>query len=290
MRHQRTCSLIECFRSAGYDHRNSSRSERDNVVNLALWDGRVIAWFSCGAASAVNAKLIVEKYGERAEVVNCDMRKDEHEDNERFLRDAQEWLGVEIKRISSTKFSSVDEVFVKERYMAGPDGARCTVEMKKVPRFHYQDVADIHSFGYTSDARELLRIAEFEKANPELFVEWPLRDASLTKQDCFDILAKAGVRRSAMYDLGFNNANCFGCVKVTSPPYWNRVRRVRPDVFALRAKRSRELGVRLIQITINGKRERIFLDELTPAMGKQEPEPEVSCGPHCVAPSAELSI
>lgn len=255
-------------------------------ANLPLWEGRVIAWFSCGAASAVNAKLIVEKYGSRAEVVNCDMRKDEHEDNERFLLETQVWLGVNIRRIKSQKFNSVDEVFAKERYMAGPDGARCTVEMKKVPRFHFQDVADVHSFGYTADPREIQRIASFERANPELFVEWPLRDAGITKADCFNILAQAGIRPSAMYDLGFNNANCFGCVKSTSAPYWNRTRRVRPDIFELRASRSRELGVRLVQITINGKRERIFLDELTPEMGKQELEPEISCGPECVGQSA----
>ena len=30
---------------------------------------RVLAWFSCGAASAVAAKLTVETYGDRAEVL-----------------------------------------------------------------------------------------------------------------------------------------------------------------------------------------------------------------------------
>lgn len=143
----------------------------------------------------------------------------------------------------------------------------------------FRDVADVHAWGYTADEPD--RIARFERNNPELFLEWPLRDAGLTKQDCFDILAKAGIRRSAMYDLGFKNANCFGCVKSTSAPYWNRVRRVRPDVFDRRVRQSRELGVRLVQITINGVRERIFLDELTPEMGKQDPEPEISCGPYC---------
>jgi hypothetical protein len=254
-----------------------------STQNLALWEGRVLAWFSCGAASAVMAKMMVEKYGNRCEVINCNMKRDEHEDNQRFMREVEPWIGAPIKQISSKKYSSINEVFEKERYMAGPNGARCTVEMKKVPRFAYQDVADIHAFGYTVEEQD--RIADFEKANPELFVEWPLCDAGLTKADCFDVLAQAGIRRSAMYDLGYKNANCIGCVKVTSPPYWNRVRRTHPHIFDLRAKQSRDLDVRLIQITINGKRERLFLDELTPNMGKQETEPEISCGPLCIQPA-----
>lgn len=199
------------------------------MTNLALWEGRVIAWFSCGAASLVMSKMTIEKYGDRCVVVNCDMRNDEHPDNQRVFLAAEAWLDRKIIRIASKKFASVDEVFEKERYMAGVEGARCSTEMKKIPGMLFRDVADVHCWGYTVDEQD--RIARFERNNPELFLEWPLRDAGLTKQGCFDILAKAGIRRSAMYDLGFNNANCFGCVKSTSPPYWNRVRRVRPDVF-----------------------------------------------------------
>ena len=48
---------------------------------------RVLVWFSCGAASAVAAKMSVEKYGDRCEVVYCDTLKYEHSDNLRFLLD-----------------------------------------------------------------------------------------------------------------------------------------------------------------------------------------------------------
>jgi hypothetical protein len=230
-------------------------------------------------------KLMIEKYGNRCVVVNNNMEPDEHPDNVRFLRDVEGWLGVQMIRLKSNKYSDVDDVFAKTRYMAGVNGARCSTELKKVPRYEFSDVADIHAFGYTADEEE--RIALFEHNNPELFLEWPLLDAGITKDDCFRILQEAGIRRSAMYDLGFKNANCFGCVKSTSPPYWNRTRVVRPDIFEARARRSRELGVRLVQITVDGKRERIFLDELRPEMGKHEPEPDISCGPFC-SPSEGL--
>lgn len=38
---------------------------------------RRVVWFSCGAASAVAAKLAVEKYGDGCTVVYCDTSGDE---------------------------------------------------------------------------------------------------------------------------------------------------------------------------------------------------------------------
>lgn len=253
--------------------------------NLALWEGRVVVWFSRGAASAVAAKLALAAYGTRCVVVNCNMDANEHPDNARFAKEVETWLGVSMVSIASQRYKDVDEVFVAERYMAGTDGARCTTEMKKVPRFAFQDPADIHIFGYTADEQD--RIDDFTKANPELFLEWPLRDAGITKAECFGILKFAGIRRPEIYELGFNNANCIGCVKVTSPKYWLLVKQLFPEIFELRARRSRELGVKLLQLTRKTKnRERLFLDELTPDMVlKKDRMPEVSCGPFCTSPN-----
>ena len=87
-----------------------------------------------------------------------------------------------------------------------------------------------------------------------------LADAGMTKQDCFDVLAKAQIRPPHIYSLGFPNANCIGCVKSASPTYWNLVRKCFPEVFAQRAEQSRRLGVRLVKV----KGQRIYLDELEP--------------------------
>jgi len=242
---------------------------------------RVVVWFSCGAASAVAAKLAIEKYGERAVIVYCDTMVSEHPDNQRFFDDVQRWLGREIIKIKSEKYESVDDVFEKRTYMAGIKGAVCTVEMKKVPRFQFQLPDDLHIFGLTAD--EQARINQFEQNNPELFLEWILAKESLTKKRCLYALEQAGIRLPVMYGLGFENNNCLGCVKATSPIYWQRVRRNFPDVFARRARRSREIGARLVRI--NGERK--FLDELPPdaelaLWAAVEPVMEdLSCGPQC---------
>lgn len=96
---------------------------------------RVLAWFSCGVASACAAYFAIEKYGKEAVcVVNCDTLKSEHPDNRRFLRAVEGWLGVEVHQIRSGYFADVDKVFEETKYMAGIHGARCTTEMKKLPR------------------------------------------------------------------------------------------------------------------------------------------------------------
>ena len=236
---------------------------------------RVVAWFSCGAASAVAARLAVGKYGSRADVVYCDTMASEHPDNARFMRDVERWLGRPVTRIRSDEFATVDEVFVKTRYMAGISGARCTTEMKKVPRFRYQRADDIHIFGFTAD--ETHRIEGFALTNPELECEWILRDLGWDKDECLAQIRLAGIELPAMYALGYRNNNCLGCVKATGARYWQMIRRDFPDVFERRARQSRELGVRLTRV----RGERVFIDELPLNYMPAERLESIACGPEC---------
>lgn len=243
---------------------------------------RVIAWFSHGAASAVAAKLAIEKYGNAVEVVYCDTSRDEHPDNLRFRAQVEKWLGVPVKVIAG-KYTSIEDVADKERYMSGPKGAKCTVEMKKVPRFTFQRADDIHVFGLTSD--EPKRITNFQKNNPDLICDWILSFNEVTKKKCFLRLYKAGIALPVMYTLGYKNNNCIGCFKASSPGYWNKIRSDFPEVFARRAEQSRRLGVRLVEIRHH---ERIFLDEL-PVQFKDrysKVRESISCGPEC-APAGQ---
>lgn len=239
-------------------------------------DQRHVVWFSCGAASAVLARMVTrDTLHGQVDVVYCDVLEDEHPDNRRFMNDVAEWIGQDITIIRSDKYRSVDDVFADRRYMAGIAGAPCTVEMKKVPRFAYQRADDIHYFGFTADERH--RIDRFAENNPELETRWPLLYGNVTKDDCYRILEQAGIDLPAMYQFGYTNNNCMGCVKATSATYWNMIRRDFPDVFDKRARQSREYGARLTRM--NG--ERIFLDELPADYLPAEPPEDISCGPDC---------
>jgi PP-loop superfamily ATP-utilizing enzyme len=247
---------------------------------------RVIVWFSCGAASAVAAKLTLAKYGkERTHIVYCDTRS-EHPDNERFLRECEAWFGVPIVVLASQEYTDTWDVFTRTRWLNGVKGARCTTELKKKLRTAYQQADDIQVFGYT--AEELDRANRFRANNPEVYLETPLIEKGLGKADCLAMIERAGIALPTMYQLGYKNNNCIGCVKGQAG-YWNKIRRDFPEVFNRMAKLEREIGAALCKTYAgDGERKKVFLDELPPEMGRYEEEPDISCSLLCVAAESEM--
>jgi len=241
---------------------------------------KIAVWFSCGAASAVAAKKTLELYGYThvVHIVNNPVIE-EDADNVRFLYDVQRWLGVKIEFARNINFPacSAVQVWDKRNFMSGPLGAPCTIELKKYARQQWEAThkPDWHVLGFTWDEKTRYdRFIETERDN----VLPVLIDAKITKQDCIDILLDAGIKIPRMYTLGYPNANCIGCVKATSPTYWNLVRRQHPEIFEQRAEQSRRIGARLVRVN----NQRIFLDELDPlAKGRPLKHLQIDCGIFC---------
>lgn len=237
---------------------------------------RRVVNFSCGAASAVAAKLAVETYGDACVVVYADTMATEHGDNARFFADVERWIGRRIRKVRSEKYATVDEVFEKRRYMVGLKGAACTTQMKKLPLDAFRSPEDILILGFTADEQK--RADDLEERNPSLRLEWLLIDRGITKAECLARLTSAGIALPAMYLLGFDHNNCKGCVKSQSAGYWNRTRRLFPEVFERRARQSRALNLQLVRLG-GGDRKRLFLDELP--LNADAPDDEIECGPVC---------
>lgn len=241
---------------------------------------RILVWFSCGAASAVAAKLAVEKYGDICEVLYCDTLKYEHPDNMRFLNDVGRWLGKDIKILRSDKYEDIFDVFDRTGWLVGVGGARCTTELKKNVRKAYQKEGDINVFGLTADEQK--RIDRFEDQNPDTEVEWILADLEITKNDCYRVIQQAGIELPMMYRLGYNNNNCIGCVKGQTG-YWNKIRVDFPEAFDRMARQERKMGVAINKTYAgDGKRKKVFLDELDPSAGRDVPLPDIDCGVLCI--------
>ena len=101
---------------------------------------------------------------------------------------------------------------------------------------------------------------------------FPLVDNAITKTAAHETLKASGIKRPAMYDLGYSNNNCIGCVK-GGMGYWNHIRVDFPDVFAARAEMERKIGGACIK--------GIYLDELDPERGRHTPPIVDDCGIMC---------
>jgi len=260
---------------------NDDVGRRRNSMELTPKSGDIIAvWFSCGAASAIAAAETVRMYGSTCTVrILNNPVAEEDPDNKRFLKDVEKWLGVKIESVINESFPEASAVAVwdKKSYMSGNAGAPCTVELKKRARQKWENNnhVDWHVLGFTSEENH--RLTNFRKTEREN-VLGVLVDQGISKGDCFNRLFEAGVRIPAIYERGYPNANCIGCVKASSPTYWNHVREQDPEVFAARAEQSRRIGARLVRV----KGERIFLDELDPsAKGRPLKDMNFECGIFC---------
>lgn len=234
---------------------------------------RVVAWFSCGDASACATKLTIERYGKRVVVVYTDP-KGEHPDNKRFLADCERWFGQSIIVLSSRFYRDPWDVMRKERYIVGPNGAHCTGVLKRELRFGFQRPDDIQVFGFTAEEQD--RADRFREQNFEVHLETPLIDAGMTKDDCHRMVAGAGIDIPAMYKLGFQNNNCIGCPK-GGMGYWNTIRKHFPAQFDRMAKLEREIGATCLR----SKGERLYLDELEPDRGNILTERSFDCSIVC---------
>jgi hypothetical protein len=241
---------------------------------------RTLSWFSCGAASAVATKLTPD-----AEPVYCETGA-EHPDNERFFAACEAWFGRPITRLKSDKYADTWDVWTKRRYLAGVQGALCTVELKAAPRLTYQRPDDVHVLGYTADATDVTRANRLRDTYPEMTILTPLIDRGLMKEHCLDMVQRAGIALPPLYALGFSNNNCIPCVKAQSPSYWALVRREFPEKFERMARLSRELGVTLAKNT-TGERERMFIDEIPLDQAVTDPI-QPSCDFLCHLAEADL--
>ena len=240
---------------------------------------RVLIWYSCGAASAVAAKMAINKYASRLPIyiAYCDTGA-EHKDNVRFLADCAKWYGHKIHVLKSEKYSDIWEVYEKRRYIVGVRGAPCTYEMKMKVREQVQRPTDIQVFGFTSE--ETNRATRFDANHPDVYAVYPLIDKGISKSECYTIIQKAGITLPKMYRMGYRNNNCVPCCK-GQQGYWNKIRVDFPAEFERMAKLERDIGAAINKTYKGGPRTPVYLDELDPDAGRYKDE-NISCGFDCL--------
>lgn len=250
--------------------------------------GRIICWFSCGAASAVAAKLVLESSDERKVgreiIIARNWIKEEHPDNDRMQADCERWLNHKIIHVANDRFNgSVIDVQNAVKFIKhATGGAPCTLRLKKDARKNFQRPGDIHVFGL--HVGEEGRVNQFLDDEPDVQVWLPLIEAQFTKAHCHQVLEAAGIPLAAMYALGYGNNNCIGCVK-GGMGYWNKIRVDFPEAFDVMAAQERKFGHAICKKEYRDGEKRIsipvFLDELHPTDGRFKSEPPIKCGIIC---------
>lgn len=250
---------------------------------------KFVSWFSAGITSTIATKMALDKYGKDAVDIIFFETGSHHEDNERFIAQCEERIfGKKIEVHQHKKHKTVDDV-IKLGFINSPYGAYCTKLLKKDIRIKLQKSRtwDHQIFGFEFEKKEINRALRFKEQYPETNPVYPLIDAGISKKQCVELLAKYDVDLPAMYKLGYTNNNCVGCVK-GGMGYWNKIREDFPEVFDLMAKREREIGATCMRQLIKGKKEPLYLDELEPGRGRNEPPITGECGVICATEFNDL--
>lgn len=230
-----------------------------------------VVWFSAGVSSFIAAYL-----GKDIDKIIYTHINDQHDDSMRFVKECEKFLDREIE-ITQSKYKSVDEVIRASGYIKAPYGAPCTNLLKRRVRKDWERKnPGRHTYVWGLDLTERDRAERLSENMPEYDHEFPLIAKMVTKEDAHGMCGRMGIKRPKMYDLGYRNNNCIGCVK-GGMGYWNSIRRDFPEVFQERSIREREIGFAILKDQ-NGP---VWLDELNPNRGRLEDEIMESCGIMC---------
>jgi len=196
----------------------------------------------------------------------------------RFLKDCEIALNKDIEILQS-QYKSVNDVVKQFRFINSPYGAKCTQILKKRVRKEWEHGKEDLTYIWGYDIEEKARAERLEESMPEFKHKFPLIERQLKKEDCHGILKELGIKRPLMYDLGYKNNNCIGCVK-GGMGYWNKIRKDFPEIFKERALLEREIGASCLR--------EIYLDELEPDRGRFEDEIMEDCNIICQLGSRDL--
>jgi len=108
-----------------------------------------------------------------------------------------------------------------------------------------------------------------------------LIDNKITKKDCLNLIQLLGIKIPVMYQLGYSNNNCVGCVK-GGMGYWNAIRKDFPHAFKRMAQLERTIGHAINK----DKKGPVFLDELDPNRGHKLKDMPGDCGFTCEVKNA----
>lgn len=229
----------------------------------------IVCWISAGVSSFIAGYLVRDKVDEYI-YIDID---DQEKDSIRFIKECEKALGKKIE-ILKGPYGSVENTIRQAGVITLRSGyAPCTNWLKKRVRKEWEDKhAGIDlTYVWGMDVTETARAERLREGMPQFNHIFPLIDNHISKESAHAILNSLGIKRPLMYDLGYGNNNCIGCVK-GGMGYWNKIRKDFPEVFEARAKLERLIGHSILK--------ECYLDELDENRGRNKeivPECDIFC-------------
>ena len=207
---------------------------------------------------------------------------DQHTDSIRFIHYCEKAIRKEIEIVKSNEYSCVADCIRTAGFIGNyrTGIAVCTNWLKKRVRKEWEEQNKDYELTYVwgFDLAEKARAERTVEGNPQANHEFPLIEKYLTKEDVHGLFERTfDFARPQMYEMGYPNNNCIGCVK-GGMGYWNRIRKDFPDVFESRAKLERLVGHSILK---DGNGTPIYLDELEPDRGNMNTEIFPDCSIMC---------
>lgn len=236
-----------------------------------------VCWISAGISSFMAGYLA----GDVDKWIYIDIA-DQHPDSIRFIHDCEKTIGKKIQVIKSSEYMCVEDCIKTAGFIGNYRSgiAVCTNWLKKRVRKQWEETHKDYDITYVwgFDMKEKHRAERTVESNPHASHEFPLIQKNLSKQDVHGLFERIfDFPRPKMYDLGYPNNNCIGCVK-GGMGYWNHIRKDFPDVFNSRAKLERTVGQSILK---DGNGNPIYLDELEPDRGNMNIEIFPDCSIMC---------
>jgi hypothetical protein len=189
---------------------------------------RHIVALSGGESSAAVAVMIADL----KPILYFNDTKWEHPDLYRYIQDVSDYLGIPITNDSDGR--SPAELAVNQHMLPNNRAPFCSRILKAERLQKFAKPGDIVYFGIGS--HEAHRAARVRMIYTPMGIDsrFPLIENNIDLDGVNGIMRNTGIKKPAMYDMGFEHNNCNGgCVR-QGARQWRHLFRVMPEVYAER--------------------------------------------------------
>ncbi len=210
------------------------------MISCELTNVTHIVGFSGGAASAVMAKIVAERYP-RSTILLYHSTKTEPADNDRFRSEVSAYIKIPITEDSDGR--NIWEIFVDEKYLGNGRNTPCSRILKQERSLKFiQSNLPAHLYiGFTMEEYRRAQRTYARYAVHGIEVKFPLLENKITKEECFYRIKNCWNIKLPQTYAWAEHANCIPCVK-GKKAYWGLIYMFEKVAWTKAVQAEKEFG------------------------------------------------